>query len=201
MYFSTIIIYNHGSIIIHDFCTEDDELDILAESESEIPDGVFPLRHTISDDIDDEGVVIDHFDDQGLPVVVITEDNHDSNADYDANKDVNVFGYEFETDDEDYIVDDVKSKNDDYDVEPNGDERGLIFDLMDDERRLGIASVFRNPWGFPSTMTDLRSMNRVPSHDDDLYLTDDVEVYGAGDQRQGRLNFEHRTAGGYFHNR
>ncbi|XP_072173732.1 uncharacterized protein [Diadema setosum] len=172
----------------------------FAEPPNKIPEVAFPIRPSAGIDSADD-VVVDHFDEHGLPVVVITEDNRETLENYDAGKDFNVFAH---LDDkvETHDTSDEKRKFVDYD-ERYGNQQDIegrhdmAVDLVDERERLGAIPIFRSPWLMqPKTGIGELDQRTTEGGDEDFYFNDDARVYGVGDDRNlvggERPTFEHR---------
>ncbi|XP_041459951.1 uncharacterized protein LOC121411344 [Lytechinus variegatus] len=182
----------------------DDRNDELQVSHR-IPQASYPLPHKTpiqNNHHHDEGVdrtddiVIDHFDEKGLPVVVITEDNRDKHAEIDTSKDYYVFGEEddknnpdSETKTESIVYDYVDGSEVDDGGGSDEERKEVVVDLKGRQINPGIKSIFKNPWGF-------QPLKAKPAEDmmdggDDEYLNDDAQVYGVGDHKHVGTRFKH----------
>lgn len=183
---------------------ENDKQNVKSQVTRRLPQASYPLHHKLpvqnDKDINHEDeIVIDHFDEKGLPVVVITEDNRDQQAEIDTSKDFYVFGEEVDDDIPDAkaktesIVYDYVDGSDVYDAgdDDDGEGKEVVIDLKGGKIHPGIQTIFSNPWGIQPIKTIPRPVDDMVDDEDEEYLNDDVQVYGVGDHQQVEPRFRH----------
>lgn len=182
------------------FCLKDKQ-NVKSQVTRLLPQASYPLHHKlpVQNDHEEDEIVIDHFDEKGLPVVVITEDNRDQHAEIDTSKDFYVFGEEvgdnipYAKAKTESIVYDYVDGSDVYDGgdDDEGEGKEVVIDLKGGKIHPGIQTIFSNPWGIEPIKTIQRPVDDMVDDDDEEYLNDDVQVYGVGDHQQVEPRFRH----------